>query len=330
MMDRYQQLTIALFEGRITPEEEHELSAFLDSDASASSKMHTWDNAWQLRQPVSDHVDALWQDFLQQIPTTQQVVPMWRRPVVRWVAAACLLVLMMVPSLLWLSHPGSLSHHLTATATLPQATVVQSVNDIVFVTLPDSSRVVLNMGSTLSYAPDFGNKDRQVQLTGEAYFEVEKDTQHPFVVSADGLKIRVTGTRFNVAAYEESTQTTVSLLEGSVQVTNPVFEADLVPDEKLVYTRASKELVKRLCDAQASIAWLDGNMDYERVRLEELLSRLARMYREPIYIEDEAVRSMDVHYYMDERYPLHEVMDALQEVYKLSIRHDEDGYHVQL
>lgn len=330
MMNRYQSLTITLLEGLITPQEEQELAALRAQDAQAQEHFRAWDEAWQKQHVSNDRVDTMWQQFLSHVEEPEQrpiIIPFYRRPAFRWAAAIVLLLLISLP----VAHSYRVFNG-GSTVVEPMVTTIcyQSHESIADLTLPDGSKVVLNAGSSLSYEPDFGQAERRVLLTGEAYFEVQKDTLHPFIVRADGLQIRVTGTRFNVAAYEENEQTTVTLLQGGVRVTNPLFNADLQPDEKLVYTRANKELVKRVCDAAASIAWIEGKMDYDQVRLEELLMRLSRLYKQPILLEDNALRRQDVHYYMDEQYPLDEVLDALSEVYKLNVQHDATGYHVTM
>lgn len=329
MMNHYQSLTIALLEGRITPQEEQELAALRAEDNLAQEHFHAWDEAWQQQHISNDRVDTMWEQFLSRIeeqPDQKSVIiPIYRRPAFRWAAAIVLFLLISLP----VAHSYRVFNG-GSTVVEPAVSMIcyQSHESIADLTLPDGSKVVLNAGSSLSYEPDFGQADRRVLLVGEAYFDVQKDTLHPFIVRADGLQIRVTGTRFNVAAYDENEQTTVTLLQGGVRVTNPLFNADLQPDEKLVYTRANKELVKRVCDAEASIAWIDGKMDYDQVRLEELLMRLSRLYKQPILLENEALRHQNVHYYMDEQYPLNDVLEALSEVYKLNIRHDAVGYHV--
>lgn len=317
-MTRYQQLTIELLEGRITRTEEQELSDFLREDVSNEGNMLEWKRAWEEEGSSNEQVEVLWQQFLRRVESHKTYIPIYRRRAFRWVAAFLLLLCSVSLTVLF-------RQRLTQATTLGESSLVmtstanQANGATTVMMLPDSSRVTLNAGSELAYSSDFGKGERRVLLEGEAYFEVTKHTDCPFIVKADGCEVLVTGTRFNVSAYAENEQTTITLLEGGVQVRHPLFKADLLPGEKLIYTRSSKELTKRQCDAEASIAWMDGKMDFDEIRLEELLSRLSRLYNEPIVMKDTALRNKDVHYFMDERYPLEEVLDALAEVYNLSV-----------
>ena len=89
------------------------------------------------------------------------------------------------------------------------------------ITLPDQTKVTLNRYSSLTYPDRFKEDRREVQLQGEAYFEVEKDARHPFVVKADPVEVEVLGTHFNVEAYPGDAEVKTTLLEGSVAVNAP-------------------------------------------------------------------------------------------------------------
>lgn len=95
------------------------------------------------------------------------------------------------------------------------------------ITLPDQTKVTLNRYSSLTYPDRFKEDRREVQLQGEAYFEVEKDARHPFVVKADPVEVEVLGTHFNVEAYPGDAEVKTTLLEGSVAVNAPLFPAGL-------------------------------------------------------------------------------------------------------
>ncbi len=103
--------------------------------------------------------------------------------------------------------------------------------------LPDGSMVWLNAGSKLTYTKDFGKKNREVILTGEAFFDVTKNPEKPFLIQTNSINIKVLGTAFNVKAYPEDKQTETSLIRGSIEVTiknRPNDKIFLSPSEKLV------------------------------------------------------------------------------------------------
>ena len=109
--------------------------------------------------------------------------------------------------------------------------------------LPDSSLVILNSGSTLSYPERFGDNNRTVLLTGEGYFEVKKDKNRPFYVKTNDVTVKVLGTKFNVKAYPEENITETTLVTGIVQIIEnkaPNTEnkmISLVPNEKATYIK---------------------------------------------------------------------------------------------
>ncbi|HMU47904.1 MAG TPA: FecR family protein [Chitinophagaceae bacterium] len=103
--------------------------------------------------------------------------------------------------------------------------------------LPDGSTVLLNAGSQLTYGKDFGKQTREVNLAGEAFFDVKKNKDVPFIIHTSNINIKVLGTVFNVKAYPEDKKTETSLIRGSIEVTiksRPNDKIILSPNEKLV------------------------------------------------------------------------------------------------
>lgn len=113
--------------------------------------------------------------------------------------------------------------------------------------LPDGTQVWLNAGSKLSYDKTYGNTIREVSLSGEAYFDVEKNPEHPFVIHTGSINIKVLGTAFNVKSFPGEKNTETSLIRGSIEVTfknRPSEKIILKPNEKLI--TANEELIKKI------------------------------------------------------------------------------------
>ncbi|HSN59885.1 MAG TPA: FecR family protein [Ferruginibacter sp.] len=121
--------------------------------------------------------------------------------------------------------------------------------------LPDGSNVWLNSGSKITYNKDFETGDlREVNLTGEAFFDVVKNTKRPFIIHTTKMNIKVLGTRFNVKAYEDDKTTETSLIKGSVEVylkNNPGRKYLLKPNQKLVL---SNDLPLKAAKPMATVA----------------------------------------------------------------------------
>lgn len=115
-----------------------------------------------------------------------------------------------------------------------------------FVQLSDGSKVWLNSGSTLKYKSSYGTDNRDLLLTGEAFFEVEKNKNLPFVVKTSEINVTALGTKFNVKAYSEEKTIETTLLEGSVKLESTTVNLNqnviLKPKEKAVFTKKNQSI----------------------------------------------------------------------------------------
>ncbi len=190
--------------------------------------------------------------------------------------------------------------------------------------LPDGSMVWLNAGSKLTYTKDFGKKNREVVLTGEAFFDVTKNPEKPFLIQTNSINIKVLGTAFNVKAYPEDKQTETSLIRGNIEVTiknRPNDKIFLSPSEKLVvenivaienYKNEKKQnstsrptikesysvasLVPKLSinklkyspvdSTVAETQWINNRLVFRDESFEELATRLERWYDVSIELKD--------------------------------------------
>lgn len=112
------------------------------------------------------------------------------------------------------------------------------------VTLADGTTVMLNSKTSLKYPLEFNGKNREVYLNGEAFFDVKKDHQHPFIVHAGKMSIKVLGTAFNIRSYANDVSTETTLIRGAIEVTltdRPSDRIILKPNEKLVLRNVATE-----------------------------------------------------------------------------------------
>jgi len=145
-------------------------------------------------------------------------------------------------------------------------------------TLADGTRVWLNSTSSLRFPGGFAEKERVVELSGEAYFEVVKNPLQPFIVKVNDTRVKVLGTHFNVKAYpdEEAMQTT--LLEGSVRVEQNQIAKLLKPGQQAAVKPAGTINVKDDADVDQVIAWKNGLFGFEDATIETIMKQLARWY----------------------------------------------------
>ena len=153
--------------------------------------------------------------------------------------------------------------------------------------LPDGTKVWLNAASSLTYPVSFAAlKNRRVELSGEAYFEVAKDKTHPFIVHTIKQDVEVLGTHFNINAYADEQYTKTTLLEGSVQVAattasaingaNSLAWQALKPGQQSVLSNGDIKITA--ANTEAAIAWKNAMFYFENDNLENIMKRVARWY----------------------------------------------------
>jgi len=146
------------------------------------------------------------------------------------------------------------------------------------VILPDGSQVWLNAASSIHFPTAFTGKERIVEITGEAYFEVAKNKTLPFVVKVNSSEVRVFGTHFNVMAYADEAAIKTTLLEGSVQFSNGLASCMLKPGEQSELTKSGQVKVISGVDVDNAIAWKNNMLDFENTDIESVMRQLSRWY----------------------------------------------------
>ena len=158
--------------------------------------------------------------------------------------------------------------------------------------MPDSTVVTMNGGSSLTYGSGYGRKDRNVCLSGEAYFDVTRDPDVPFVVhTPSDSYVTVYGTQFNVDSYNED-KCKVTLINGSIgfRYTGKYGQSNEVmiqPGERLVYDKDSDVLLVNAVPVKTDIAWKDGKMILDGTPLSEILEILSKRYSVQFDVRDD-------------------------------------------
>lgn len=158
------------------------------------------------------------------------------------------------------------------------------------VELPDGSLVWLNSGSEISYSNFYASKNREIKLTGEAYFQVTRNEDIPLIVNSGELKIKVLGTKFNVSVYPESDHIDVVLVSGKVELLNSNIESFsyfLKPGERAVFDRNNRNLKVSNVNTTKFTSWKDGIVNIYNQPLEEVAKRLETRYNQKFEFTDE-------------------------------------------
>lgn len=158
------------------------------------------------------------------------------------------------------------------------------------VVLSDGTQVYLQAGTSLRFPVRFDDQEfRKVEVVGEAYFEVAKDSKHPFLVKTPGLQVRVTGTQFNVTAYPEDATTDVVLVEGGVQLMTEDSDQTSVaisPGEKGSLVRKTNRIETETVNTELYTSWIDGALVFRQMSFDQIEKKLERYYNIEIFNEN--------------------------------------------
>ena len=164
-----------------------------------------------------------------------------------------------------------------------------------FLVLSDSTKVWLNSETTLRYPVQFAANIRNVELTGEAYFEVARNEKVPFVVTSGNQKVKVLGTHFNISSYTENETIFTTLIEGRVEVSlenNPESKLILNPSEQSTTSKSGDLIQKRTVDASLFVAWKDGRFVFQDEKLEDIMNTLAKWYDVQVIFDQEKLKQV--------------------------------------
>jgi ferric-dicitrate binding protein FerR (iron transport regulator) len=203
--------------------------------------------------------------------------------------------------------------------------------------LPDGTQVWLNADSRMTYNESFRGPFREVQITGEAYFDVVKDKDHPFIIHTNSIDVRVLGTSLNIRSYANEKNTEAVLIRGSIEVTlrsSPDKKIILQPNEKLVVQNGRAMVVKKGMpsvqkyeDAPVmtlgkahigpkdtvamDILWVKNKLSFDQETLEDVARKIERWYAVKVTIRDERLKHTEYSAVFEDE-SLRQVMEALR------------------
>jgi len=190
--------------------------------------------------------------------------------------------------------------------------------------LPDGSKLWLNAGSRVTYTDGFAGGRRELALTGEAFFDVKHDPDHPFIIHTGRLDVKVLGTSFNVKAYPNDSTIETTLISGKVEID---FRGDtrsavvLHPNEKVVVPvreiRAEGHVDRRMVAPDSAYrtlietSWVEDKLVFRNEAFSDVSRRLERWYNIHFSFEDKRYFNDKLTGYFKDQ-PIRNVMDALQ------------------
>ena len=329
--------------GEASPEELEELEQMLHYHPNLHYPIQNITDLWRLKKPIDQaEVLASLQKHLLRLGEMEDACPenmeMRLRKKRRYTAMAavfCTLSLLISYAMyyfIYSAQADAVKNNLNTAAEKNEIATQAGAHSKII--LPDGSTVWLNAGSRLTYSKNFDADIREVELTGEAYFDVKKDERRPFIIHAQKMNIKVLGTAFNVKSYPGDKSSETSLIRGSIEVTmndRPHEKIILRPSEKLVVMndeQTKKDAVEKKTNTPSSVvigkinyapadsavietSWIDNRLIFRNKIFAELAVELERKYGMAFRFEDENTKQLmfDVNFKNE---TIYQALDALQ------------------
>jgi len=280
-----ERLIIRYLSNQATQEEEQTLFKWLEQDAGRHAILGRYRNAWnaEIKRP-SFEVDRALGKLNARIDAHERKPGLKKMATLNtaWRMAAALAFILLAASVvnLWQANQLKVNIGLRETATV--------AGQKYRMRLSDGTRVRLNSRSSLKTPKNFERSSlREVYLTGEAFFEVSKDSLRPFIIYTGDIQTRVLGTAFNIKSTD--TQIEVSVAEGRVAVHYQRERAELMPNEKITYTKSTRTWKKHKTNLTKELAWQANTLIFEDQPLDSVAQALADWYGVRISLQNESL-----------------------------------------
>jgi transmembrane sensor len=258
------------------------LNRFMDGDTSNSGKQ--WKDLKNMDSKEEINVDNAWNKVYSRLNENELIKNerpariIFMRPVLMRVAAVALILLCIGSAAVYMNNSGYFSKNITALAGNDQKNIL--------VSLPDGSKIYLNRNSELIYRSNFGNRGRDVKLTGEAFFEIAPDVSKPFIIDAGKAKVKVVGTSFNVITNNRDSAVEVFVKTGKVVVSDNSGSQTIQLDPGYVGIMDSKTSGKTVNSDPNYMSWNTGLLVYTGQKLDVVFNDLKRVYNIDIIADD--------------------------------------------
>ena len=306
------------FRGTISAADEARLSDFLKESEENRLLFKQWSDEWRsiAKQQASASTQAAWTKITH---ATQQPVIRSQRRTPTWLYTGAAVVLLLIGCALWLILPQKApSLYAIETKSNEQKSVV----------LPDGTEVILNGLSTLNYNSYFNHQNRQITFQGEAMFNVAKNSELPFIIQVGDYSVTVLGTQFNLSAYQQDGQYTLSLFNGSVKIKYLQDSITVVPNQQVRLDIEDKTFTVQASQVGQAAAWLnkriEGNMS-----LHELSCKLERLYNIAIVFKGDTLADENVYISMGTEDAFEDVCIALETLLPIIVEQENDIYYIR-
>lgn len=202
--------------------------------------------------------------------------------------------------------------------------IVESASEGVVkeIQLPDGTKVWLNDGATLQYPEKFNGKERIVYITGEAYFEVTKNPQKPFIVQSDAMQVKVLGTTFNLKNDKACQVAEATLIEGEIEVRGNNDEGMIIltPGQRAELNKNTGRLTVKQVDARMDAVWRDDLIPFEKADLFTITQVLERFYNVKIILSPNIHSEVTYSGVLKKRNTIDSVLNSLKNAIPISYK----------
>ncbi len=287
----------------------------LESDPATNELFHWIDLFWNRLNPRPGSSENIQKRTHEKIVIVQRAVPSFLLRAVKY--AAIILLALFVSGIAYYYFRGNVQFIEVASGT----------GEIKEIELPDGSKAWLNAQSSVSYPEQFKGERREVTMDGEVYFKVKRDEEHPFIVHAGHIQVKVLGTTFLVSNYANEPVINTYLAKGSIELELEELKKTmrLVPGDKVSYDRKTL-VVTKVNDPHWELdSWRFGKLSFYNESLFEIARKLERKFGKEIHIPDEHIGNMK--YTADfEAEDLEQILKFFSEGSHIKYIRTENGY----
>ena len=300
------------FEGKLTPEQEKELSDLLNSDKANRILLREIEKNWKNEHKPSARESLALAAVLSDIKGSQTGHTSSTKAWICSLAGLC--AALAVALVINISRPSNVDNGFC---------ICSDKTDASSISLSDGTKVLLCSNSKFSCEPGFSPSNRKVSISGKAYFDVATDQEHPFEIRMGDCSIIVKGTKFSVSASDDIIQTT--LIDGAIELCVDGKVNKILPGESVSYQRSDKTLRIRHIEKDEYLALMEGRIEYYNITLRELASRLEGLSGKDISLDSKLNSSkMTVSMRLSNRETFDDVINALKVMAPISISCEGD------
>ena len=323
LMDEYQDIDgkiLRILNGTATDEDKEVVNHWVKDSKSNAFQFQKLKGIWEERAQDSKLIGhevqkkKIWKAFENDYHSSKKtpIIPLYRRS---WLRIAVVLAIILFPIYAFYFQDKQI-----IVDEIPEIRMISKSNPTgqkSLIQLPDGSKVWLNSDSRISYQERFSDSLRSIMLEGEAYFEVVSDSLRPFVVDFEPLSVTVLGTAFNISAFEAEKDLRVTLVDGSVKVSNAKLSADLIlqPGMGLLYSKERKDYKEFSKYNNPELfhkatEWRNGKLIFDGRNFEDFVREIKRWYGVQVQVKGTPPRGWNIRASFENEV-LVNVMDAI-------------------